>query len=103
MILYEKSLIDFTEVNESEINEGLQNGTITNTERLKEHHTIPEEEKRAGKTAEEIFYELKAQGIPVGIHNGIYCKIIFNTYEAINPISSIDDWDEYEEVFVKNN
>ena len=65
------------------------------------HHIIPEEEKRPAKSAEEIFEELKAQDIPVEIHNGIYCKVVYGTFEAINPIPAVDDWDEYEEIYVK--
>lgn len=101
MKLYEKDLIHFTEVDVSVINEGLQNGTIKIQERIKEHHIIPENEKRPAKSAEEIFNEMKSRGESVEIHNGIYCKFIYNTYEVINPILAVDDWDEYEEIFVK--
>lgn len=101
MKLYEENLIDFTEVDNKTIIAGLEKKTIVIKERLKKHHVIPEENKRVAKTTEEVFNELMEQGIPVTIHNGIYCKIIYNTFEAINPIPAIDDWDEYEEVFVK--
>lgn len=101
MRLYEKDLINFTEVDVETINQGLQDGTIVIGERLKEHHIVPEGEKRAAKSAEQIFNEMKARGESVEIHNGVYCKFIYNTYEAINPIPAIDDWDEYEEIFVK--
>ena len=103
MKLYEKNLVDFTDVSAEEIQKGLEDKTIEVKERIKEHHVVPEEEKRAAKTAAEIFEELKAEGVDVCIHNGVYCKFIYNTYEAINPISAIDDWDEYEEVFAKAN
>ena len=101
MKLYESNLKDFTEVDDSVIAEGLNNGTIKTESIFKEHHVVPAEEKRAGKTAEQVYNELKEQGVPVEIHNGIYCKFIYNTYEAINPVTAIDDWDEYEEVYVK--
>ena len=101
MRLYEKNLIDFEEVDDSVIIEGLKSGVVKVEYKLKEHHIIPAEEKRAGKSAEQIFNELKEQGVPVEIHNGVYCKFIYNTYEAINPISPIDDYDEYEEIYVK--
>lgn len=101
MKLYEKNLVDFTEVDESVIRDGLQNGTIVMQERIKEHHIVPEDEKRPAKSAEEIYNEMKANGESVEIHNGVYCKFIYNTYEAINPITAIDDWDEYEEIYVK--
>ena len=101
MKLYEKDLVNFTEVDEETINDGIKNGTIQTVERVKEHHIVPENEKRAAKSAEEIFGELQAQGVPVEVHNGIYCKVVFGTFEAINPIPAIDDWDEYEEIYVK--
>lgn len=103
MKLYEKDLIDFTEVDEGTIQVGLEEGTIETHRKVKEHHIVPESEKRPAKSAEEIYNEMKANGESVVVHNGIYCKFIYNTYEAINPISAIDDWDEYEEVFVKTN
>lgn len=101
MKLYERNLVDFAEVDDRVIQEGLANGTITIAEKFKEHHIVPQEQKREGKSAEQIYNELLAQGMPVEIHNDIYCKYVYNTYEAINPISPIDDYDEYEEVYVK--
>ena len=101
MKLYEKDLQTFEEVDEQVISEGIQQGTIQVQEILKEHHVVPEEEKRAAKSAEEIFNEMQQAGESVEIHNGVYCKFIYNTYEAINPIVAVDDWDEYETVYVK--
>ena len=101
MKLYNKDLITFTEITEQELQEGLNNGTITMEQRVIEHHIVPENEKRPAKSAEEIYNELKAKGESVVIHNGVYCKFIYNTYEAINPIPAVDDWDEYEEVYVR--
>ena len=101
MKLYEKNLIDSTEVDAEVIENGLSNGTITIRDRLKEHHIVPADKKQQAKTAEEVYNELKAKGEPVAIHNGIYCRFIYNTYEAINAVPKIDDWDEYEEIYVK--
>lgn len=74
MKLYEKDLETFTEITEEELEVGLENGTIT-TEVIED-----------GKTAEEIFNELQELGVEVEIHNGVYCKVVYNTFEAINPI-----------------
>lgn len=101
MILYDKNLENPIEISEEELNKGLQDGTITIEQKVIEHHIVPENEKRPAKSAEEIYNELKAKGESVVIHNGVYCKFIYNTYEAINPIPAIDDWDEYEEVYVR--
>ena len=101
MKLYNQDLTTFTEITDSELEEGIANGTITIAERLKEHHIVPENEKRLAKSAEEIYNEMLENGESVEIHNGVYCKFIYNTYEAINPIPAIDDWDEYEEVYVR--
>lgn len=101
MKLYNKDLETFIEITEQELQEGLNNGTITMSQKVTEHHIVPENEKRPAKSAEEIYNELKAKGESVVIHNGVYCKFIYNTYEAINPIPAIDDWDEYEEVYVR--
>lgn len=51
---------------------------------------------KEGKSAEEIYNELKKQGIPVAIRNGVYCKIVFGTYEAINPIPPVVEYEEGE-------
>lgn len=72
--LYEKDSTEFTEISEEELDLGFENGTIT-TEIIEK-----------GKSAETIFNELKEQGIEVTVHNGIYCKVVYNTFEAINPI-----------------
>ena len=101
MKLYETNLQDFQDVNYEIIANGLRNGEIEIQEKLKEHHTVPAEQKRPAKSAEQIYNELQAQGVPVEIHNGIYCKVVYGTFEAINAIPAIDDWDEYEEVYVK--
>lgn len=45
-----------------------------------------------GKTAQEIYEELKTQGVEVVIHNGIYCKVVSGTFEAINPIPPIIEY-----------
>ena len=87
MKLYEENLIDFTEVDNKTIIAGLEKKTIVMKERLKKHHVIPEENKRVAKTTEEVFNELMEQGIPVTIHNGIYCKIIYHWQS--NPLASI--------------
>ena len=99
--LYNKDLATFTEITEEELQAGLKNGSIVCGERIKERHVVPENEKRPAKSSKEIYEEMKAKGESVVIHNGIYCKFIYNTYEAINPILAIDDWDEYEEIFVR--
>lgn len=101
MKLYNKDLTAFTEITDAELVQGISNGTIIITEKLKEHHIVPENEKRPAKSAEQIYNEMLARGESVEIHNGIYCKFIYNTYEAINPIPAVDDWDEYEEIFVR--
>ena len=46
-----------------------------------------------GKTAEEIYNEYKGEK---KIVNGVYCKVIFNTYEAINAMPPIVEYDEGE-------
>ena len=48
---------------------------------------------KEGKTAEEIYNEYQGEK---KIVNGIYCKVIHNTYEAINPIPPIVEYDEGE-------
>ena len=49
-----------------------------------------------GKTAQEIFEELQAQGVEVIIINGVYCKVVDNTYEAINPIPPVVEFEDGE-------
>ena len=73
---------------EQELNEGLNNGTIKEII-IKVDETI----KRPYKSAETIYNEY--QGAKT-IRNGIYCKIIDSTYEAINEQSKIDDYVVYE-------
>lgn len=97
--IYDKDLLTFQEVDDTTFNELLENDSIEVKERFVAHHTIPEEEKRAAKTAEEVYEELLAQGVEVKVHRGIYCKVVDKTYEAINSISAIDDYDEFEEVY----
>lgn len=77
MKVYEKDLVNFTEIDDEQFELDFENGNITTY--------IVEE----GKSAETIFNELKEQGENVAIHNGVYCKVVFNTYEAINPIPPI--------------
>ena len=48
---------------------------------------------KEGKTAEEIYNEY--QGAKC-IRNGVYCKIVYGTYEAINPIPPIVEYEEGE-------
>lgn len=48
---------------------------------------------KEGKTAEQIYNEY--QGAKE-IHNGIYCKKLYNTYEAINPIPPVIEYEEGE-------
>lgn len=103
MLLYDKNLQNPVEITEEALNEGLRNGSITTSERIKKHHIVPDKDKRPAKSAEELYNEMKANGESVVIRNGTYCKYIYNTYEAINPIPAVDDWDEYEEVYVENN
>ena len=46
-----------------------------------------------GKTAEQIYNEY--QGAKC-IRNGVYCKIILNTYQAINSIPPVVEYEEGE-------
>ena len=46
---------------------------------------------KEGVSAEQIYNEFQGEK---GIRNGIYCKIINGTYEAINPIPAIIEFDE---------
>ena len=48
---------------------------------------------KEGKTAEEIYNEYEGEKIIV---NGVYCKVVFGTYEAINPIPPIVEYEEGE-------
>lgn len=45
------------------------------------------------KTAEQIYNEYQGEKI---IINGVYCKVVFGTYEAINPIPPIVEYSEEE-------
>jgi len=49
-----------------------------------------------GKTAQEIFEELQEQGVDVIVINGVYCKVVDNTYEAINPIPPVVEYEDGE-------
>lgn len=100
MIVYDKDKITKIEMDDNDAFEKYNKGEIVEDELFIAHHIIPENEKRPYKSAETIFNELNAQGVPVEIHNGIYCKIVGNTYEAINEQTEIDDYDEYERIFV---
>ena len=51
---------------------------------------------KEGKSAESIYNELKAQGVDVKIINGIYCKVVYNTFEAINAIPPVVEYEEGE-------
>lgn len=48
---------------------------------------------KEGKTAEQIYNEYQGEK---KIVNGVYCKVIHNTYEAINPIPPIIEYSEEE-------
>lgn len=48
---------------------------------------------KEGKTAEQIYNEYKGEK---KIVNGVYCKVVFNTYEAINPIPPVVEYEEGE-------
>lgn len=74
MELYEKDLSSFTEIDEEELELGLENGTIEI------------EVLEPSVSAEEIYHQLQEQGVPVAIKKGIYCKVVKGTFEAINPI-----------------
>ena len=54
---------------------------------------------KEGKTAEQIYNEY--QGAKC-IKNGVYCMIIANTYQAINPIPPIIEYTQ-EEIQVMEN
>lgn len=90
MILYSKDKTTFEEVDDETIQNGLTNGTII-VERVK----IPKKNKRPYKSSETIYNELKDQGVEVAIKNGVYCKVVFGTFEAINEQTKIDDYDLY--------
>lgn len=92
-ILYESNKEDYIEVDESVIEEGLANGIIK-----VEHITFPKKYHRPYKSKETIADELRAKGIEVIVHNGVLCKHIYNTYEAINEQSEIKDYDIYVKV-----
>ena len=46
---------------------------------------------KEGITAEQLYNEYKGKKI---IRNGVYCKIIHGTYEAINAIPPVVEYDE---------
>ena len=46
-----------------------------------------------GKTAEQIYNEYKGEK---KIVNGVYCKVIFGTYQAINPIPPVIEYTQEE-------
>ena len=48
---------------------------------------------KEGKTAKQIYDEYEGKKC---VRNGVYCKVIFNTYEAINPIPPIVEYEEGE-------
>ena len=48
---------------------------------------------KEGKTAEQIYNEYQGEKIIV---NGVYCKVIFGTYEAINSIPPVVEYSEEE-------
>ena len=54
---------------------------------------------KEGKTAEQIYNEY--QGAKC-IRNGVYCKIVFGTYEAINSIPPIVEYTEEELLAMEN-
>lgn len=51
---------------------------------------------KQGKTTQEIYEELLAQGVNVAIRNGVYCKVVYGTYEAINSIPPVVEYTEEE-------
>lgn len=54
---------------------------------------------KEGKTAEQIYNEYQGEK---KIVNGVYCKVIYNTYEAINPIPPIIEYSEEELLAMEN-
>lgn len=46
---------------------------------------------KEGKSAEQIYNEYKGAKC---IRNGVYCKILYNTYQAINSIPPIVEYEE---------
>ena len=46
---------------------------------------------KEGKSAEQIYNEYDGEK---AIINGVYCKVVFGTYEAINPIPPIIEYEE---------
>ena len=53
---------------------------------------------KEGKTAEQIYNEYQGEK---KIVNGVYCKVVFGTYEAINPIPPIIEYSEEELLAMK--
>ena len=48
---------------------------------------------KEGKSAEQIYNEYQDAKC---IKNGVYCKIVFGTYEAINPIPPVIEYTQEE-------
>lgn len=48
---------------------------------------------KEGISAEQIYNEYQGEK---KIVNGVYCKVVFNTYEAINPIPPVVEYEEGE-------
>lgn len=78
-------------ISKEELEQGLNNGTIKEVV-----VKVDEAKKRPYKSAETIFNELKDKGVEVAVKNGVYCKVIGNTLEAINEQTKIDDYIIYE-------
>ena len=48
---------------------------------------------KEGKSAEQIYNEYQSEK---AIVNGVYCKVVYGTYEAINPIPPVVEYEEGE-------
>lgn len=72
--LYEKNLKTYQEIDEEQLELGLDNGTIDVVE------------IEPSISAETLYNQYKGQKT---IINGVYCKIIYDTNEAINPIPAV--------------
>ena len=46
---------------------------------------------KEGKTAKQIYDEYEGAKC---IRNGVYCKVVLGTYEAINPIPPVVEYEE---------
>lgn len=82
-------IINNTEYSEQELEQALANGLITK-------QVVYVDTKRPYKSIETIYNELLESGVEVAIHNGIYCKVVGGTFEAINEQTEIDDYVLYE-------